>query len=1263
MQKKNKIPKNLKKEENTAKNDINLYEQYYERLLSEIQLYKNKYYKKESNKNFKTLYFSKFIESNGYTLNLSKINLIWLNHTFLSGFLKDLEEYPDYEQPIKNIIKILCGDFNKAQKIHKMQKYLRDYEKEINIYLKQKLASFYYIKLSKYNKHILFSICLQKDNYTEKKTASAYIYFISITQEWNFEDICLNFINNNILIDDNKFPYLEFDKTGFFMNKEILFRNIKEDIKTQICYPLNDISFEKIKIFNTEYINKIKYEYYNDENDFILDEVNESIISQIELEPFEEIIKDTIDGKFWKDIKLSNQEKEKIFHSIPFLISGRPGTGKTTIILVKLFAIYYDFFLKKEKRFEYFKSLNLNNRIKIPNYTSDLRIIFTSFSQDLCKEQNKSFLQMLEKVNAISYKENDTNIIRNEISMDEIYSFRDINLYPAFINFRKIMFMIDGSLTFQFFKRKDLRVLENSNDSMFFYDKNKIYLCNNYYILSDTNFKNNFINFFYRSPTLIKDFPTINLKESNENTFAEFYQNYISGNTPLAKKLIELNINPIEIYSQYISIIKGSYTSHLYPTNAITLDDYKKKGRKITDYLDLETVYDLCMKYEDFKRKSNYFDIQDLTNFLIRQVLIEFSEKNIKLIDYIFIDEIQDLTVSQIFLLILVSRHCKIYAGDTCQTISKINRFRFSELNNIFYNFKKVLPNFETVQEANLNINYRLNSKIMRLSTYMAYFMRECFPNTLDKFKDDFSIKVTNYKPLLIRNINSLFNIFNDENTYLEKNLTLSSLHCFICRDKQTKNQLERRRVMPMTIEESKGLEYDIVIVYNFFSSSKFESLWSKLFRDDYLEDIEGINKDNIYELEKILLNEDLLELVESLGLNQFYENNNEAQIKDRIINELYNMKYPQLKKDFDIHSNFEFCSELKQFYVMITRPRTFLLFSENRIDEEFPFFSRMINNGIIEYINNDSYIDTIMDFYTTNQMIIRNKRQMIFLGNQAFESGHYYNAAYFYSKAGEDLLEKHAKIYYNHNILKDEIKNNKNDLSDDEIKNMSYEILNYIQDLKKSGEQIFFDNENIEAFGQINIGNYGKAIKIYKNKGMFNEVGETYFYKINDYEKAFIYYSLANNISKAIESLETSTEKGHLIRLFDYINKKEIATNLGLSEYFNCYKRNINQLFNLESGKKRIILNEKINDNIIENKIKINKDSTNNKSNDKNTQINSNQEENIIQNIKEEEAQININDNDLKNEKSNKYDNKRKRKKNGKRRRFYQKNKNNIKN
>ena len=67
---------------------------------------------------------------------------------------------------------------------------------------------------------------------------------------------------------------------------------------------------------------------------------------------------------------------------------------------------------------------------------------------------------MVKNVNSISYKEmddnynknyyfNDNGLAFNEIAendMKKISSFRDVNSYPIFINFRKIMFMIDGSL-------------------------------------------------------------------------------------------------------------------------------------------------------------------------------------------------------------------------------------------------------------------------------------------------------------------------------------------------------------------------------------------------------------------------------------------------------------------------------------------------------------------------------------------------------------------------------------------------------------------------------------------------------------------------------------------------------------------------------------------------------------------------------------------------------------------------------------------------
>ena len=62
MKKKNKNLFVIKAKGPKSKNDkenINLYEEYYERLLYEIQNFKNNYYKKESNKIIKTLYFSK----------------------------------------------------------------------------------------------------------------------------------------------------------------------------------------------------------------------------------------------------------------------------------------------------------------------------------------------------------------------------------------------------------------------------------------------------------------------------------------------------------------------------------------------------------------------------------------------------------------------------------------------------------------------------------------------------------------------------------------------------------------------------------------------------------------------------------------------------------------------------------------------------------------------------------------------------------------------------------------------------------------------------------------------------------------------------------------------------------------------------------------------------------------------------------------------------------------------------------------------------
>ena len=80
-----------------------------EKLYFEIKNFKSKHFKKDSNKSFKTIYFTKYIESLDYTLNNSKITFLQSKHLFLKQFLSELEIYPEYDEPIKKIIEVLCG--------------------------------------------------------------------------------------------------------------------------------------------------------------------------------------------------------------------------------------------------------------------------------------------------------------------------------------------------------------------------------------------------------------------------------------------------------------------------------------------------------------------------------------------------------------------------------------------------------------------------------------------------------------------------------------------------------------------------------------------------------------------------------------------------------------------------------------------------------------------------------------------------------------------------------------------------------------------------------------------------------------------------------------------------------------------------------------------------------------------------------------------------------------------------------------------------
>ena len=241
---------------------------------------------------------------------------------------------------------------------------------------------------------------------------------------------------------DDNFPVVNYDKNGIYLVDEILVshKEIEPISNIIINYPLKNIDITENKIFRIIKILGQIVPLFNDPNDFIDNKLNEEIISQIEDEQYEHLIISAIEGAFW-DYKLSLQEKNYVKSSDSFILSGRPGTGKTTVILFRLFCIYFNYILKKKHKLidiENIKSNNNKNKnydnknnknIRIENNntktgkkpTESLRVVFTSLSHFLCERQQSIFEQTMVRKMESNYNYNiDNNKVEEKLDLEYI---------------------------------------------------------------------------------------------------------------------------------------------------------------------------------------------------------------------------------------------------------------------------------------------------------------------------------------------------------------------------------------------------------------------------------------------------------------------------------------------------------------------------------------------------------------------------------------------------------------------------------------------------------------------------------------------------------------------------------------------------------------------------------------------------------------------------------------------------------------------------
>ncbi len=344
------------------------------------------------------------------------------------------------------------------------------------------------------------------------------------------------------------------------------------------------------------------------------------------------------------------------------------------------------------------------------------------------------------------------------------------------------------------------------------------------------------------------------------------------------RKTPYLDLHPLLVWSEIQSHIKGSANSHLYPGQYLPERVYFELDGQKKNFLTKEKkfiIFDIFGRYERWKRGIGAYDFMDVVNYALSH--IRFHGYTGAPIHYLMIDEVQDLTHSTILLFMKITNMGLFFSGDTAQTIAKGVGLRFSDLRSLFKIKEEMYYNsyysntWKTPVIKQLTVNFRSHGKILEVANSVVTLIETFFPRTIDKLKKEKS-EIDGPKPILLADVDLdalfslLFGVENYKSARHSENkgsLTSSQVEfgcnqVIIVRDQESKDKLPPllKHALVLTVYEAKGLEFDDVILYNFFSDSdvdhqKWKLLESISVEDMYLDEFEYnqrfFSKINIY--------------------------------------------------------------------------------------------------------------------------------------------------------------------------------------------------------------------------------------------------------------------------------------------------------------------------------------------------------------------------------------------------------------------------------
>ncbi|KAJ9145900.1 hypothetical protein P3X46_028228 [Hevea brasiliensis] len=732
--------------------------------------------------------------------------------------------------------------------------------------------------------------------------------------------------------------------------------------------------------------------------------------------------------------ELTEEEKDIIEFSGSSFILGRSGTGKTTVLIMKLVQKEQLYHLAAEGFHKVESNSSASSTLRKDNAGSEveikgniLRQIFVTVNVKLCYAVRQYISRLKRSMcgcnsSAEGFQSNLDDIDEASQFSDIPDSFSDIprSSYPLVITFNKFLMMLDGTVGRSFFGR----LLEFTG-------------------LSQEKRKGS------RSMAL-KTF--IRTKEVHYDKFCSAYWPHFS--IQLTKKL-----DPSTIFAEIVSHIKGGSCVGVQD-DKLSREDYISYSRRRLSHLSEQergTIYDIFIQYEKKKKTRGEFDLSDFVIDLHHRLGDENYEG--EKMDFVYVDEVQDLTMRQISLFKYICRNFEdgfVFSGDTAQTIVRGVDFRFKDIKALFYREFTACERNGKGQVSdifNLSQNFRSHAGVLKLANSVLNLLYHFFPSSVDRLQPETSL-VNGEEPVWVQmrnGENTLCSFFKGSGSFDRGIFGFGAEQVILVRDDSHRNEVLNyvgKQALVLTLTECKGLEFQDVLLYNFFSSSPLKDQWEVIY---------GYMKEQ--------------NLIDSPLLKSF-----------PIFNE---------------GKHISLCLELKQLYVAITRTRKRLWIFESRFCSMFNYWEKLhlVQIRELEY----NFLQEIQ--------VASSQREWKARGMKFFYQQNYDKARFCFEKAGESYLEKWA-VAAGSVSTADQMRDSNPKMADIHLTEAAhiYESIGK----NESAALCFFELREYEKAGIIYLEKCGES--------KLEEAGEC-FYSAGCYKRAAEIYARCNLFSKCLSA------------------------------------------------------------------------------------------------------------------------------------------------